>query len=256
MPATLPWPKMPKQPAKSFCRSPSRSLHWLARKRTTAWATVRRTVVAAWVSLVIEHLQGEVGGRRLVGPGVADPAVGGVVADEPGPLGTRAGHDVEVVEVVAGRGHRRAVPAVRHEDDVAGAHLGEHVDRPLVGAVDPLVADRARARGLRRAGRRCDLEVVDLLELGLDARPLLVVLVRRVGAPVAGRGDDLAGDDRVGVEHAGDAEVADLAATRRRPRAARRARLRRPRDGTAACAVASRGRRRRRPWRDRPRRSP
>src|SRR5690606_6731279 len=43
-PATLPCPKMPKQPATSLRRSPSRSLHWFARKRTVAWATVSRTV--------------------------------------------------------------------------------------------------------------------------------------------------------------------------------------------------------------------
>src|SRR4051795_12477866 len=36
---------MPKQPAKNLLRTPSRSLYWLARKRTTAWATVSRTVL-------------------------------------------------------------------------------------------------------------------------------------------------------------------------------------------------------------------
>ena len=64
----------------------------------------------------------------------------GVVADPPGPLGAGAGHDVEVVEVVAGRRHRRAVPAVRDEDDVAGTDLGAHVDLA------------AAARGRTRAG--------------------------------------------------------------------------------------------------------
>src|SRR3954451_17132781 len=42
-PATLPCPKMPKQPGMSRCRTPSRSLYWLARKRTSAWATVSRS---------------------------------------------------------------------------------------------------------------------------------------------------------------------------------------------------------------------
>ena len=45
----------------------------------------------------------------------------------PGP-----GHDVEVVEVGVRGSDGRAVPAVRHEHDVTGAHLGEHVDRALV----------------------------------------------------------------------------------------------------------------------------
>ena len=138
MPATLPCPKMPKQPANSFCRSPSRSVHWAARKRTTAWATVSRTVCSCH-RVASDRA---VGGRRAWSvPGVADPAVGGVVADQPGPLGAGTGHDVEVVQVVAGGRHRRPVPAVGHQDDVAGADLGEHVDRALVGAVDPLVAD-------------------------------------------------------------------------------------------------------------------
>ena len=44
MPATLPWPKMPKQPANSRCSRPSRSLYWLARNSTRAWAMVSRRV--------------------------------------------------------------------------------------------------------------------------------------------------------------------------------------------------------------------
>ena len=79
IPATLPWPKMPKQPAKSFCRSPSRSLHWLARKRTTAWATVSRTipvVSGCWVALVTEHLQRGVGGRPAGSPRCRAPSRG------------------------------------------------------------------------------------------------------------------------------------------------------------------------------------
>ena len=36
-PATLPWPKIPKQPAKNLERSP----YWLPRNRIVAWATLR-----------------------------------------------------------------------------------------------------------------------------------------------------------------------------------------------------------------------
>src|SRR3954471_2470350 len=150
-------------------------------------------------------------GVYLLGlPGASDPRVLGVVDDEPLPLLTRAGHHVEVVHVVAGRGHRGAVPTVRHEDDVAGPHLGHHVDRPAAGAVDPLVAERPGARRHRRVGA-AHLEVVDLLQLALAVLVLLVVLVRRVGGPVPGRCQHLAGDDRVGVEHVRRTEVADLA---------------------------------------------
>src|SRR5438477_5068201 len=44
MPATLPCPKIPKQPAKKRCRTPSRSTCCAARKRTSACAVVRRRV--------------------------------------------------------------------------------------------------------------------------------------------------------------------------------------------------------------------
>src|SRR5437762_3144156 len=40
MPATLPWPKMPKQPPKNRWRTPSRSTCCAARKRTSACAAV------------------------------------------------------------------------------------------------------------------------------------------------------------------------------------------------------------------------
>src|SRR5919202_3366234 len=40
MPATLPWPKMPKHPAKKRRSTPSRSTYWLARNLTSAWAIV------------------------------------------------------------------------------------------------------------------------------------------------------------------------------------------------------------------------
>jgi hypothetical protein len=100
------------------------------------------------------------------------------------------------------------VPAERDQDDVTGADLGENVDLAFRGAVDPQVCERVGA--LRSVGGGLDLVVVDLLELRLDALAASVVLVRWVGAPVAGRGDDLTGDERLGVEDAGHSEVADL----------------------------------------------
>ena len=190
-PATLPCPKMPKQPAISRCSTPSRSVCWLARNRTSAWATV---------SLMMPPRRGHRQPRvdLLAGPGVPDPRVGRVVGEAPRPL-AGPGHHVQVVEVVAGRGHRGAVVAARQQHRVAAADLLEDVD---AGAVGALVGDAAVG----------DLEVVDLLERGLDARDLLVVLVRRIGGPVAAGRDHLDGDQAVGGERLGRAEVVDLAA--------------------------------------------
>ena len=136
---------------------------------------------------------------RLACPGAADPCVGRVVAEPPGPDRLGARHDVEVVQGVAGPGDRRPVPAVRDQDHVARAHLGQHVDRAGGRAVDPLV------------GEALGLEVVDLLEFGL-VLARLVVLVRRVGGPVPARGEHLDRDELVAVERPGRAEVVDLAA--------------------------------------------
>ena len=77
----------------------------------------------------------------------------------------------------------------------------------VLGAVDPLVGEAALAR---------DLEVVDLLQLGLDrvaavVRADLVVLVRRVRGPVAAGREHLAHQQLLGVEGARQAVVVDLA---------------------------------------------
>ena len=57
-----------------------------------------------------------------------------------------------------------------------------------------------------------DLEVVDLLQRDLDPGDVLVVLVRRIRGPVAVGREDLHGDQRVGLEGLGRAEVVHLAA--------------------------------------------
>src|SRR5919198_390966 len=127
-PATLPCPKMPKQPASSRCSCPSRSLCWLARNSTRACAMVSRRVGLLVIGLL------------PVRPGAVHPLV-----PHPGP---------------------------------AAAHL----------------------------------EVVDLLQRRLLRRPLLVVLVGRVGRPVAAGGEHLHGDQLVGLERLRGAEVVHLAA--------------------------------------------
>src|SRR5829696_1258426 len=44
MPATLPWPKIANTPARMGTASPSIMVFWAQRKRTSAWAIVRRIV--------------------------------------------------------------------------------------------------------------------------------------------------------------------------------------------------------------------
>src|SRR5919112_4493295 len=212
---------MPKQPAKSFCSTPSDSEYWTLRNLTIAWATVRLTVAAegrggvvpsadeATVSVMVSASLGRCGQAGvdvLLRPGAAHPGLVRMVGDLPGPLRRGAGHDVQVVHVVARRGHAGTVPAERDEDGIAVVDLLEDVDRVAGRGRGPHEAQPWLAV---RAG--CDLEVVDLLELGLRLRGL-VVLVSRVGRPVAARGDHLAGDDRAGLERVRGGEVAHLTA--------------------------------------------
>ena len=150
--------------------------------------------------------------------------MGRVVTECHGPRLRGSGEHVKKVEVVAGRRHRRAVVAVGDEDDVAGLDLGVDVDLAIgTRGVDPLVAPGAR-RAL--GGAAANLEVVDLLELGL-ARAGFVVLVRRVRGPIAAGHDHLDGDETVGVEAVGRGEVVALATAPTRRRATPRARPRR-----------------------------
>src|SRR4051794_15242906 len=101
---------------------------------------------------------------------------------------------------MAGRGDARAVIAARDEEGVAGLHDHGLVDLAVCGvrAVDavPVLA--------------LDLEVVDLLELGLGLARL-VVLVRRVAGPVSLGREHLDADEPVGGELAGAEEVVQLA---------------------------------------------
>src|SRR6476469_7186041 len=139
-PATLPWPKMPSAPPKNACSSPSRSTRWAARKRTTAWPTVRRvvSVVLGTMSFSFEGSAGvardqretavEAGGRPLV----LGRLEGRVLEGLKGALGSRAGQHVEVVEVLPVR-RDRGVVAPRDEEQVAVAHGLDQVEVALGG---------------------------------------------------------------------------------------------------------------------------
>ena len=181
-------------PAISRCSTPSRSLYWIGQEPHQRLGDRQ----SHGVLLVIGSLRSSSCSAQRV----ADPGVRGVVREAPRAL-AGAGHHVQVVEVVAGGGHRRSVVAVRHHDEVSRADLLRDVDlAPGAGAVHALVAEAVLG----------DLEVVDLLEHGLLARDVLVVLVRRVAGPVAAGGEHLDGDQAVGLEGLGRAEVVDLAA--------------------------------------------
>ncbi len=205
-PATLPCPKMPHIPATDRCRTPSRSVYCTDRKRTSACATVslmRPRPPRAAARRPARPVQRQPLVREPALPGAPHPRVRRVVADQPGARRAGPRHHVEVVHVVAGYGHARPVPAVGDQHGVAGAHFGEHVGRAAGGGVDPLVADGGRAAA--------QLVVVDLLQPGL-VRPLLVVLVRRVGRPVAAGGEHFDGDEPVAGEDVRGGEVVHLAA--------------------------------------------
>ena len=73
------------------------------------------------------------GVRGHVRPGVADPAVGRVVAEGQLAVRARAGHHVQVVHRVARGRHARSVVAVRHQHDVVVADQHVLVDRGQPG---------------------------------------------------------------------------------------------------------------------------
>ena len=140
----------------------------------------------------------EAGVNILAFPGATNPAVVGVVADEPVTDGAGASHDVEVVEVVTGSGHGRAMPAVGDENDITGAYLFTDVDGAVVRGIDPLVADGVCCF-CRGTGGGAGFEVVDFFEGGFPVL-FFIVLVGRVRRPVAGGGDNFTDDDAVSFE--------------------------------------------------------
>ena len=110
-------------------------------------------------------------------------ACAGIVDDLPGPFLAGAGHHVQVVHVVAGRGDRtdrgsRAGRARRRR--CAPPRAPRSGGRRAVHAVVAEPADRLAAESI---------SIVDLLQRGLDVGVLLVVLVRRVATTSCRRGD-------------------------------------------------------------------
>src|SRR6266516_4754208 len=95
------------------------------------------------------------------------------------PFADRAGHRVQVVAVVPGRGGDDVI-AAGNEDGVivASADRDVQVARFRVDALEG------------EALPRIELVVIKLLEGALDARLVLVVLVGRIGRPVTRRGQD------------------------------------------------------------------
>ena len=128
-----------------------------------------------------------------------------IVGGEPNEVLVRAGHDVQVVHVVAGGRDAGAVVAVRHEGDVAVVDLAAQVDRAAGAAVGAV-----QAKALGALGAILDLEVVDLFELAL-VLGVLLVLVGWVGGPVTAGGDDLAGQQVGGLDVVAQGVVVDLA---------------------------------------------
>ena len=103
------------------------------------------------------------------------------------PVAARAGHDVEVVHLEA-VGRAAGMVAARDEGDVAVADRHGLVEEAVVG-VDALDAE---------AVLRVQAVVVGLLEVGDPREVVLVVAVRGIGRPVAGGGEDLGDEERVG----------------------------------------------------------
>ena len=114
IPATLPWPKIPSSPRRTAARG--------RRAPTTGRPGSAPSPDPRSVSSFIPPLRSSAAGGPLPAPPKSTaPTRARGRRRQPCPLGRRAGHHVEVVQVVAGCGHRRAVPAVRHQHRVPGS---------------------------------------------------------------------------------------------------------------------------------------
>ena len=124
-PATLPWPKMPKHPAISRRSTPSRSLYWLARNRTRAWATVRRIVTSSRFLLGQMCRRLSTGAERQLERVAAGRGRHGSRTPRARPVTSQAVRDHRqqrrVAPLVAGCAPRRRWPAGA---DHLGGHLG------------------------------------------------------------------------------------------------------------------------------------
>src|SRR5665213_204610 len=103
-------------------------------------------------------------------------------------LPTMAGHDPQVVEGIARRSDDRVV--ARLDDGNVPVTHHEYV----VGWIPLAVVPELHAE----AAGRIELEVVDLFELNFVRGIVLVMLVRRIGRPVARRVDRLTDDEPSG----------------------------------------------------------
>src|SRR5947209_1229089 len=151
MPATLPWPKIPKHPEKNRWRTPSRSTSCAARNRIRAWATVMVVVLVMWGSrrgsrgtaralqIVAQPRQGcvqarQLGAEPLSGDGGVQPCVRRDRAAGERPGGRRAeleqlGGQVKRGDRAACQLHPIGVLAAAAVQDAAGVALQRGPDQ-------------------------------------------------------------------------------------------------------------------------------
>ena len=145
-------------------------------------------------------------------PGLADPRVSGIITDLPDPIRVWSSHDVQVVKVIPWCCDARAVPSVGNQCDVTGVDLFECVDRTSCGCIGTHVTEGLCSSGSIEPSGGRGFEVIDLFEVGLVARDVLVVLVRWVARPVFCGGDDFADNQAVCCQCLRGAKVVYLAA--------------------------------------------
>src|SRR5918993_1343918 len=210
---------MPQTPAKNCCSTPSRSTCCWARNFTTACAMVMRAVsirvamcspFCAFLGLVwsparsaVEPLVDVSPGSKsfveIVTPGSTYPGVVWVVTRLHRPYRLIPREHVQVVPGVPLSDGKRVIP-LRHQQQVA---VVDHVGRVglSVRGVEPL--QPKSIRGVNPV-------VIDLLEIGLVRHVVHVMLVWRIGGPVAARCEDLHHEETISRERRFD-DVVDLA---------------------------------------------
>src|SRR5579862_2589713 len=194
MPATLPCPKIPRQPSNSRCSTPSRSEYWFLRNLTMACATVMRVVMESHSTIRMRCDASGNSSKRLASfwdrsanpllhqwqprvrlfPRRPEPDMVRIFGYRQG--ARRSCKKVQIVHVVSRtRDHRMKPAPYQHRIAIGRPH------RTLSSAIVRI--EMLQGKSFRLA----DAVIVDFVEVHFRWGIVHVVLMRRIARPVSPR---------------------------------------------------------------------